>query len=329
MVHFTADPFIDVYVFHRDSSNALLNATNPYGITFPDIYWPKSDYYGPGISVNGRLQFGYPYLPLSLFMAFPAHVLGGDARYSQAVAVALAALLMGYAKPGRRAFLAAGLFLFTPRFLHVEEASWTEPFVVLLLAGVVFCACRFPRFMPFVLGLLLAVKQYMFLAIPLTVLLLPRPLKWKDLWNLWWKAATVALVVSLPLILGNFKGFMHSAVTLQFQQPFRDDALSYLAGWKQFTGKQLPAGMSFLAALAAIGICLWKAPRSAGGFAAAMALTFMAFFAFNKQAFCNYYYFVIGAMCCAVAVGENTSWTKRNCTSEAQTNRPTREPGGG
>ena len=27
----------------------------------------------------------------------------------------------------------------------------------------------------------------------------------------------------------------------------------------------------------------------------------LGFFAFNKQAFCNYYYFVLGALCCAVA----------------------------
>ena len=31
-------------------------------------------------------------------------------------------------------------------------------------------------------------------------------------------------------------------------------------------------------------------------------LLLLAFFAFNKQAFCNYYHFVIGALCCAVAV---------------------------
>ena len=28
---------------------------------------------------------------------------------------------------------------------------------------------------------------------------------------------------------------------------------------------------------------------------------FFAFFAFNKQAFCNYYHFVIAALCCAIA----------------------------
>ena len=36
-----------------------------------------------------------------------------------------------------------------------------------------------------------------------------------------------------------------------------------------------------------------------------MSLAFIGFFAFNKQAFCNYYYFVIGALC--VAAGTTAS----------------------
>jgi 4-amino-4-deoxy-L-arabinose transferase-like glycosyltransferase len=45
-------------------------------------------------------------------------------------------------------------------------------------------------------------------------------------------------------------------------------------------------------------------PRSAGGFALAVAIVYFVFFAFNKQAFVQYYYFVIGALCCALAVWE-------------------------
>ena len=32
-----------------------------------------------------------------------------------------------------------------------------------------------------------------------------------------------------------------------------------------------------------------------------MALVYYVFLALNKQAFCNYYFFVIGALCCALA----------------------------
>ena len=50
--------------------------------------------------------------------------------------------------------------------------GWTEPFVVLLLSATVFCACKAPRCLPWVLGLLFAVKQYAIFA-GLAVFLLP------------------------------------------------------------------------------------------------------------------------------------------------------------
>ena len=59
--------------------------------------------------------------------------------------------------------------------------------------------------------------------------------------------------------------------------------------------------IAFVALVVATGLVLWRCRRTAAGFAAGTALVFFAFFAFNKQAFANYYYFVIGAMCCAVA----------------------------
>jgi hypothetical protein len=49
-----------------------------------------------------------------------------------------------------------------------------------------------------------------------------------------------------------------------------------------------------------------KAPRTAAGFAAGGALILLAFFAFNKQAFCNYYFVVVGALWCAVGAARST-----------------------
>ena len=54
-----------------------------------------------------------------------------------------------------------------------------------------------------------------------------------------------------------------------------------------------------------MGLCLWRAPRSPAGFAAATAVTYVTFFALNKQAFCNYYFFVVGALCCGVASADD------------------------
>ena len=296
-------PFIDVYVFQRNSSIALLHGINPYTITFPDIYG-HSSFYGPGLSVNGRLRFGFPYPPLSLFLALLGHIFGGDYRYALLAAMTLAGACMAYARPGRLGAMAAATFLFTPRVFFVLEQGWTEPLVVLLLCATVFCACREPKALPLMLGLLLAIKQYLVLAVPLVWLLLPGPLRWRDLWRLLWQAGLVACVVTLPLMLWNIPAFMRDVVVLQLMQPFRLDALSYLVWFVRAGGSRPPIWVPVAAIIPAIALALWRSPRTPAGFASAIALVFFAFFAFNKQAFCNYYFFVVGALCCAVA----TTW---------------------
>lgn len=293
------NPGIDVVLFQRESADALLRGDNPYAITFADPYANasanSSHFYGPGVSVDGRLTFGYPYPPLSLLLTTPAHLLG-DFRYAQLASMTLAGALVALARPGRVAFAAAALLLFTPRGFLVLEAGWTEPLSVLMLAATVFVACRAPHSLPMPLGLLLASKQYLVLAL----LAAPRltGCHWRLLFG---KTALVAALVTLPLALWEPVAFWQSAVALQFRQPFRTDALSYLVPLAQQLGTQPPAWIAFALALAAALFAVRKLPRTPAAFAATVGFTFLVFFASNKQAFCNYYHFVIGALCCAVA----------------------------
>ena len=115
------------------------------------------------------------------------------------------------------------------------------------------------------------------------------------------KTAAVAALVTLPLALWDFVASWHSAAALQFRQPFRDDALSYLVPLKSLTGVHAPVWVAFALAAAAGALALRRLPRTPAAFAAAVGFTSIAFFAFNKQAVCNYYYFAIGAFCCAAA----------------------------
>jgi len=77
--------------------------------------------------------------------------------------------------------------------------------------------------------------------------------------------------------------------------------LSYLAWWAAGGHPPPSAAISFVAASLATGLALWRLPRTAAGFAFAVAVTLFVFFAFNKQAFCNYYFAVIGAFAVALA----------------------------
>jgi len=303
LLHTSPSPVIDVDVFQRQAAATLLRGENPYAQTIPDIYG-NSLFYNPGLVKDGRLQLGFPYPPLSLFLTLPGHLLGRDYRYGQLTAMLLAAGMMAFARPSRWGALAAAAFLLTPRIFFVLEEGWTEPFGVALFALTVFCACRTPRALPYALGLLLAVKQYFVLALPLSLLLLPTPWRLRDVGRLWGRAAAVALVVTLPLFLWNVPAFARCVLWAQLQQPFRHDALSYLAWWSRDGSPPLNPALSLVAWALSCGLALWRAPRTPTGFAASVALSFGAFFAFNKQAFCNYYFFVVGALFLAVAASK-------------------------
>src|SRR4051794_1213554 len=329
-------PFVDVVQFQHDADNALLRGDNPYALWFIDLSHGTSKLDAPGTQHDGNLFFVSPSPPLSALLTLPAHVLGpkpgpdrltatgeieeqaGDLRYAQLLAITFSAVLMALAGRGQVAKAAAALFLLTPRGFFVLSQGWTEPFVVLLLAATVFAASRRSRATPYVLGLFWAIKQYVVLAAPLTLLLVPpegqaavadRPRRWRELWPAAWrwalKAAAVALAVTLPFVLWGPRHFWWSAVAVQVRQPFRPDALSYPAGLYAWRGVVLPTIVAFVALAVVMCIALARTPRSPAGFAAATALTFAVFFALNKQAFANSYYFVIGALATAVAASGN------------------------
>lgn len=299
VLHNSPNPWIDVYVFQRDGSAALLHGQNPYDITFPNIYG-NGTYYGPGMIANGRVLFGYVYFPLTLLMVLPGAIFFNDVRYAQLAAVALVALSLAIGSARGRSknafgLSAAALLLLLPRGFFVLEQSWTEPLVLFSLAAVVYCARKYPRTLPYAVGLFFASKQYAVIAAPVALLLV-RGLTLKEIGIFIAKATLAGTLVTLPFVLWNFHAFYHSVVELQFYQPFRDDALSLLAWYKRSHGVTPPVSLAFVGALVGSALSLWRLPRSAAGFAAGVALTVFLFVAFNKQAFCNYYFLVSGAL---------------------------------
>jgi hypothetical protein len=290
-------PPIDVFVFQADSSAALGEGRNPYALTFPSIYGKDESLYGEGVVKDGRLQFGYPYFPEPLLAVMPAVFLHVDLRYAQLVAILATAALIVMIDSTSVGFAAALLFLTTPRLLFVLQQSWTEPFTLLALAATVASGLRWPRVLPIALGLFLASKQY----VPFAAVLFftgSRPARQTAI--VLFKSAIVAALLTLPMALWDFHAFWNSVVALQFRQPFRSDALSYTAWmgeacWTKSETVLVPFG----ALLLAMSLVLWR--RKSIDFASAVAFCFLLFFAFNKQAFANYYFFIIGAMGCAIA----------------------------
>ena len=297
-------PHIDVIPVHVDAFAALTRGESPYGITFDDMYEGNEAFYVPELRAGGKVLFGFPYPPLSLLMAWPGHALLGDLRYSEVLAFVIAAALMVWMRPDGVGLLCAAGLLLAPRLpFHIEQ-GWTEPFPIVLLAATVATALRRPALAWLPLGLLMASKQHMALALLFAPWLMASPRNGRGIAVFCAKAVAVALVVTLPLALLDPDAFYRSAILLQLREPFRLDSLSFARhfvamGWA--LDKHGAVILSLGAGVAGIALAWWRAPRTPAGFAAALGLTCLLIAAFGKKAFLNYYMLVVAALLTAIA----------------------------
>jgi hypothetical protein len=301
MIQASPDPYIDVVEVHKEAIEALIHHRDPYRITFANIY-ENADarkFYNPEALIGGRLAFAYPYPPPSLLLAVPGHVLFGDYRYSELALLVAAGALIGFLRRGVSAKLAAALLLTTPRIWFVIEQGWTEPVALFMLALTVFLLVRNPIAAGWTGGILAVTKQYLGfagLAVLRTMLIRPRQWKWMGLGILIGAAA-----VTLPFALWHPNAFMRNVVWLQALEPFRIDSLSYLAWAARHGMGSGTFAWAIGAAVAAAFVTLVTTRNTPEGFAASVLMITFALFAFGSKAFCNYYFFVIGALCCAIA----------------------------
>ena len=295
----TPSPPIDVWAWHKEALDALFAARNPYAMTMPNIYGAgSSQYYGAGLVSGDRVLVGFQYPPLSLFLAAPGYLLG-DYRYSLLFAGALTGVFLYLSRPSRIGAIALTLWCFSPISFFVIQFGWTDTFVVLFLAMTAFAANRRSRWTFIPLGLLFAVKQYAIFAAPLVLLLPMRSAEDSTggRLRLLLKAAAVGVAVTLPMFLLDPTAMIRDLITFQVLQPFRAESLSISGWWRQsMQGGELPAWLSFVAIAPATLLTLWRRRVTGFGFPLATAFVLMAFFAFGKQAFVNYYQFVFGAL---------------------------------
>ena len=297
-IQLVPEPRIDVVTVHEAAFDAIADGRSPYGITFKNIYGSSSRFYGEGMASDSEVRFGFPYPPLALALTAPAHWALGDYRYALVAALVGVAVMLGAIGWSRHAMLSATVLLTTPRVLFEIEQGWTEPIVLLMLVWLVLSLRRRPAAAGVVAGLGFAVKQYLAVGLLLLPLTSTAPRSWGRTAGI---AIGVAAALTLPFLIWDPQGFMRSVVMLQLREPFRLDSLSYLA-WIARRGVEPPTvAVTLLAVAAAAGLAWRTLPRSPGGFAAGMAIVSAAAFVFGKKAFCNYYFFVIGALLTSVA----------------------------
>jgi hypothetical protein len=290
-------PRIDVFDLQQGGAVALEAGRNPYAITYPNHYSPEQTraFFG-----DDRTELReYPYPPLTLLATTVAHAVGGDVRWlflaSQlAIGAFLYALSRGAGQGAGVALGLTSLHLLHPRGLFVLDQSWTDPVLACALLGVLLLIQR-QRAVGAALGLFLAAKQYSLVAVPLFLKdgrVRPRA---------WAVAVATACAITLPFFVWGPRDFIDDVVLFQLKQPFRSDALSLPAFLAAVTGWRAPGALALVGAAAA-GAFTWSGLGAPPGktpspsrLPLALALVYLAFFLFAKQAFCNYYY-AVGVM---------------------------------
>ena len=277
---------IDCYTFQRDADARLLHGINPYGKSQTNIYDEDmtSRFYGKGLVVNGQVLVGFQYPPETLLWVAPGYVLG-DVRYSYILATLITAWLSFAMFEASGGFSLAVLMLLCPLTYFVENRCWTESLVLLMLTATTYAAVKKRWWLPVVLGLFLASKQYNFLALPFVAYLV-RPFSWREYAKLLAKAVPVALLTVVPFAIADWHALVRDLVIFHLRQPFRQDAQSFAVTWPVLL-KVCPC-----VTLAFVVWAVWRGQRRLGFFAGGFGVALLFFVCLNKQAFDNYYFLI-------------------------------------
>jgi hypothetical protein len=300
---------IDVYVFQQFGSEYLLEGANPYSAQYPNIYSAAhaERFYGPGLADEDHLRFGFPYPPMSLFMAVPGYVAAGDYRYGLLASGAVLLWILTRPDNGRLGRLAGALFAVFP--LHsglvgMLGSGWTEPFVALLLALVVVSIAMKSRWLPQLFGIFLASKLTLIVVAPLYFLVDGALFGKKGRAGRTMKILLAGALVTVPLAIWDWNRFWFSVVELQFFQPVRPDALSFTVWLSNTFGPPPPLVFvvaPFLTAAVALFLVFRRPDRSPTGFAFACGFVAIAWLVATKQSFLNHYYFAFAALLIGIA----------------------------
>jgi len=300
------NPTIDVPMFQTLGAKYLLAGVNPYGGQYPDIYGELSSlFYGEGLSVDGVLQFGFPYLPAALLVVTPFEWVFGDVRLVLVVAVLLTSFVVSRMGRGRLATAAAVCAVVLAPSSLIVNGGWIEPLLGLGVSVVALSLISKRALSPIALGVVLATKQYAVLLLPAFVLAMRRPIRVRELLIQIGLVVGVVAVVTIPFLVWNPQAFVDSVVVVQFKQPLRPDSLSATVQWLAPSVALSNVALTALPLFAYAGSLLfaWRFVERGGPttFGTVGALTLGVFFLFSKQAFANYYFLVVVLLLTSVA----------------------------
>lgn len=304
ILKFSPEPVIDVFTWTNEAIAQFKLGLTPYDMKFHNIYH-HTRWYGADAD-NDWVYGGYPYPPMSLMLSMAGSWFG-DVRWANLAALAFVPLAFLGGK-GRFAALAGMLYVTTPRVFFMLEQSWTDDFLVALVALTLLCAVRFPKLTPFALGAAISTKQYMIFLLPLVPMLFEEKWTWRDIGIFVGKLVATGALINLPFFLMGPHAFIKSMTGGDFV--FRPDALSFLAATSVNGQPTWPTWLQLPLMLPIYVLAWWKGPRGPAGFALASAAIICTFFSFSRHAFCNHHFLTLGFACLALGFIGATSEKK-------------------
>ncbi len=291
-------PRIDVWTLQTQSAIALEHGQNPY----THVATHDTD--------RGTFLVPFVYPPTQALLSLAGHLLGGDVRFTLLIAMLIAGFcLRSIARRAGWPLLsfvedAPTLYLWlSPKLFFILEQAWVDPIQLALFAMTIRAhLARRPLLTAALLGLTVSSKQSMLWLIPLGAVLLEfRARQWIG-------AVVAGAAAAIPFALWDFAALRHAVIDFELSLPPRADALTINAWAANVAHIAIPGAVGTVLAAVLTGVGTWALRRrGVFGLGIASATIYLFFFAFNKWAFANYYFFVLGL----AALAASTSFYAR------------------
>lgn len=270
-------PMIDVFDFLKYGASDFMSGINPYSAVYSRMY-------------VGVVPNYYTYFPGTLILTLMPSVFFGDPRWAMLIAEIGSAILVRFLRRDETGLIISLILITNPMTYFILEQSYTESLLLFfMMLFLVFIKRRNFFSLGIVLGILLALKQYMVVMVPLFFFLE------KGLWRIreYFIPLLVFFLLVGPFLIWNFGAFVNDAIIFHFSGPSRLDGLTFYSFLNDVFEWQIPTIFGFV--VVGVGSFIFFLNRSvltAYQFFLYGALFLFSVFIFGKQAFANYYYLV-------------------------------------
>ena len=287
-------PGIDVFVMLQNACDYLVNFKNPYDARYADMY------NGNFVKYYGSINY-MTYWPSCVYAGSVFYSILGDYRYAYILVstILLFALYRYRISAGlskERSLLFILLWVSSPVLAFTINRGWIDIFTTLpFFLFAYFLSTRKLFLSAIFLGLTISFKLYYLLLTPLVFLYLIQHFDWKKTVQFIVIGGGVFLLTILPSLVINAAQFYQSTVAYYgVMKLARPDSLSWVSYLTRFDMKLVSAGTYF--SLAVIGLLYLRflfSEKTLLHLIEFSGTVLLIFFLCARQAFCNYYFFVL------------------------------------